>query len=56
MKYFEILFGICLFFSAYKPRLDKVFKTFDNNFMGLTPIVFVGQSQDAPSKATSPSS
>ena len=36
------------FFSACKPRVDKVFKTFDNNFMGLTSIIFVGQSQDAP--------
>ena len=36
-------------FFACKSRVDKVYKTFDKNFMGFTSIIFVGQSQDAPS-------
>ena len=47
-KIFWNTVGNLSFFSACKPRVDKVFKTFDNNFMGLTSIIFVGQSQDAP--------
>ena len=43
-------------FSACKPRVNKVLKTFGKNFMRLTSMVFVGQSQHAPSYATSPSS
>ena len=44
------------YFSAYKPRVNQVFKTLEKNFMRLTSMVFVGQSQHAPSYATSPSS
>ena len=33
-------FGICLFFSACKSRIDKVFKTFDNNFSGVIAFDF----------------
>ena len=48
--------NLSFFFLVCKPRIDKVFETFDKNFMGLTSRIFVGQSQDAPSLATSPSS
>ena len=36
------------FFSACKSGVNKVFKTFDKNFMGFTSIIFVGESQNVP--------
>ena len=56
IAFFVLKYWSCSFFSACKPREDKVFKTFDENFIGLNKEVTLPHRRQESSARVSPSS